>query len=115
MAQRTDNREKRKRRIRAKVSGSSERPRMTVFRSLGHMYVQVIDDVSGRTLAAVSSLKKGAAKEKKTERAAAVGQAIAEACQKLGIKQVVFDRNGYLYHGRVKAVAEGARKGGLTF
>ncbi len=114
-----NNREKRKRRIRGKVSGSAERPRLTVFRSLGHMYVQVVDDVEGKTLASCSSLSKelkDQVKDKnKTETASAVGEAIAQACQKKGISKVVFDRNGYLYHGRVKAVADGARKGGLIF
>ena len=119
MAQKVSNRDKRRRRIRGKVSGSEQRPRLTVFRSAGHVYAQVIDDVSGQTLLSCSSLSKElrstVKSQKKTDMARTVGQTLAEACQKKGISQVVFDRNGYLYHGRVKALAEGARKGGLQF
>lgn len=107
---------RRKRRIRGKVSGTAERPRLTVFRSATHIYAQLIDDTSGRTLASSSSKSKGfSAEGGKTERAKAVGQAVAEAAKQAGIANVVFDRNGYIYHGRVKALAEGAREGGLNF
>ena len=114
-----EGRERRKLRIRNKISGTTERPRLTVFRSNKQIYVQVVDDVSGATLASATSLKlekaasdEGANKSKVAEQ---VGEAIAEACKAKGITQVVFDRNGYIYHGRVKALADGARKGGLTF
>ena len=100
--------------IRTKVSGTAERPRLTVFRSNSQIYAQVIDDTKGVTLASASSL---GIKDKmtKSEKAALVGKAIAEAAKKAGVNEVVFDRNGYLYHGRVKEVADGARKGGLKF
>jgi len=101
-------------RIRKKISGTNERPRLTVFRSNKQIYAAVVDDVSGATLVTVGS-KKLSAEGNKSARAGAVGEAIAEACIGKGIKQVVFDRNGYIYHGRVKALAEGARKGGLEF
>lgn len=103
-----------KQRIRTKVSGTAERPRLTVFRSNSQIYAQVIDDLKGATLAAASSL---AIKDKitKTEKAALVGKAIAEAAKKAGIETVVFDRNGYLYHGRVKQLADAAREAGLKF
>ena len=108
-------RARRKRRIRAKIEGSAERPRLTVFRSAKHMYAQVVDDLNGKTLASVSTLAKDlrGSDAKKTDAAKAVGQALAKLCVDRGIKKVVFDRNGFLYHGRVKAVAEGAREGGL--
>jgi large subunit ribosomal protein L18 len=109
-------RARRKRRIRKKVAGSVERPRLTVFRSSRHMYAQVIDDVRGTTLASASSNSKAFAVEgNKTAVAKAIGQAIAEACKAKGIDKVVFDRNGYMYHGRVKALADAARKAGLSF
>ena len=100
--------------IRTKVSGTAERPRLTVFRSNSQIYAQVIDDTKGVTLASASSL---GIKDKmtKSEKAALVGKAIAEAAKKAGVNEVVFDRNGYLYHGRVKEVADGARNGGLKF
>jgi large subunit ribosomal protein L18 len=105
--------------VRRKVKGTSERPRLTVFRSLNHMYAQVVDDVSGATLAAASSLSASIREQEghKGNIAAAkkVGAAIASACQAKGLTQVVFDRNGYLYHGRVKALAEAAREAGLEF
>lgn len=156
MILRLEGRARRKRRIRNKVSGSRQRPRLSVFRSHKQIYAQVIDDESGRTLAAVNSLKiekpaasaaavevksdakaEGGAKPKQDEgkkdkekkgkekkekkisakiaMARAVGAAIADACKKKGIQKVVFDRSGYLYHGRVKALAEAARKAGLEF
>ena len=100
--------------IRTKVSGTAERPRLTVFRSNSQIYAQVIDDTKGVTLASASSL---GIKDKmtKSEKAALVGKAIAEAAKKAGVNEVVFDRNGYLYHGRVKALADAAREGGLNF
>ena len=113
-----EGRERRKRRIRKKISGDSARPRISVFRSTKHIYVQAIDDSKGATLATISTLSegvKGAVEGNKTEEATAVGKAIAKALLEKGISEVIFDRNGYLYHGRVKALAEGAREGGLKF
>jgi large subunit ribosomal protein L18 len=104
-----------KRRVRGKIQGTSERPRLSVFRSNKQIYVQIIDDREGRTLAAAGSLGDDAAKGAKIEQAAAVGKMIAEKAKAAGIEQVVFDRNGYLYHGRVKTLAEAAREGGLKF
>lgn len=100
--------------IRAKVSGTAERPRLSVFRSNAQIYAQVIDDVKGVTLASASSLKI-TEKLTKTEKAAKVGAALAEAAKKAGVETVVFDRNGYLYHGRVQALADAAREAGLKF
>src|SRR6266545_1396473 len=114
MANKLAGRARRKLRIRKKISGTSERPRLTVFRSNKQIYAAVVDDVSGNTLVTVGS-KKQAAEGNKSERASQVGEAVAQACIGKGIKTVVFDRNGYIYHGRVKALAEGARKGGLEF
>lgn len=104
-------------RIRKKVSGTSQKPRLSVFRSNTDIYVQLIDDVSGKTLAAASSKEKDIAAQKitRTEKSKLVGQAIARKATELGITVVVFDRGGNLYHGRVKGVAEGAREGGLQF
>lgn len=106
-----------KRRIRKIISGTAERPRMSVFRSNAQISVQLVDDKAGKTLASVSSLCKEIAEKKgtKTEQAALVGAAIAEKAKAAGIVAVVFDRNGYLYHGRVKALADAARNGGLNF
>lgn len=102
--------------IRKKVEGTSERPRMSVFRSNKEIYVQFIDDESGQTLASTSSTDKGMSKDvSKVELATEVGKKSAEVAIAAGIASVVFDRNGYLYHGRVKALAEGAREGGLKF
>lgn len=100
--------------IRTKVSGTAERPRLTVFRSNSQIYAQVIDDTKGVTLASASSL---GVKDKmtKSEKAALVGKAIAEAAKKAGVNEVVFDRNGYLYHGRVQSLADAAREAGLQF
>lgn len=98
--------------IRKKVSGTSERPRLAVFRSNKEIYAQLVDDVAGNTLASASSKE---AKGTKTEQAAAVGTLIAENAKKAGISNVVFDRGGFLYHGRVKALAESAREAGLKF
>ena len=102
-------------RIREKVRGSAARPRLSVYRSLAHVHAQVIDDDSGRTLAAASSLELKADKARKSEAAAKVGALVAERARQKGVERVVFDRGGALYHGRVKAFAEGARKGGLKF
>ena len=108
-------RAKRKRRIRKKVFGTPDRPRLTVFRSNNHIYAQVIDDTSGKTLAASSTTAKAFSAEggKKIDKAKQGWIFLAKACQRASIEKVVFDRNGYLYHGRVKALAEGAREGGL--
>lgn len=100
-------------RVRNKISGTAERPRMSVFRSNKQIYVQIINDETGRTLVSASSL--GMEAMPKKEQAAKVGEAVAEKAIAAGIQAVVFDRNGYLYHGRVKEVADGARKGGLKF
>jgi len=103
--------------IRKKLSGTSERPRLSVFRSNTEIYAQLIDDVNGTTLASASSKQKDvfAQKTNKTEKSKLVGLAIAKRATELGLLTCVFDRGGYLYHGRVKAVAEGAREGGLKF
>lgn len=100
-------------RIRKKVNGTSERPRLSVFRSNKQIYAQVINDVEGRTLASASSL--GLEKMPKVQQAEKVGELVAEKAKAAGVEAVVFDRNGYLYHGRVKALADAARKGGLNF
>ena len=112
-----EGRERRKLRIRRKVSGSAERPRLTVFRSAKHLYAQVIDDGTGQTLAHASTLTKGLAGNQgnKTAKAKAVGAAVAKVCVGKGITKVVFDRNGYMYHGRIKALADAAREAGLHF
>jgi len=104
-------------RVRRTISGTPQKPRLSVFRSNSDIYVQLIDDVNGVTLASASSREKDilAQKENKTMKGKMVGQAIARKAKELGIGTVVFDRSGYLYHGRVKAVAEGAREGGLNF
>jgi large subunit ribosomal protein L18 len=106
-------RHKRHLRVRNKVTGTAERPRLVVFRSLKHIYAQLVDDAARRTIATVSDL--GIEQGKKGERAAEVGKLIAERAKSAGITRVVFDRAGYRYHGRIKAVADGARKGGLEF
>jgi large subunit ribosomal protein L18 len=112
-------RQMRRARVRRKVRGTAERPRLCVFRSALNIYAQVIDDERGVTLASAStmspSLKDGLKGLKKTEAAKAVGKAVAEAAKSRGCLRVVFDRNGFLYHGRVKALSEGAREGGLEF
>jgi len=107
-------------RIRKKVMGTAERPRLTVFRSLNHIYAQLVDDLSGRTILTVSSLDKEVVPKVKTakgkiEAVKLVGKQIAAKAKEKGIERVCFDRGGYLYHGRVKAVADGAREGGLNF
>lgn len=113
-------RQRRHVRVRAKVSGTQSRPRLNVFRSSAHIYAQVIDDDRGHTLLAASDLEpevreRAGAEANKSARARAVGEVIGERAKAAGIDAIVFDRGGYLYHGRVKAVAEGARAAGLTF
>jgi len=104
-------------RIRKKISGSPESPRLSVFRSNDQIYAQLIDDINGKTIAAASSADKELKKTKgnKTEKAKVVGKLIGEKAKKAGINKVVFDRGGYLYHGRVKALADAAREAGLKF
>jgi len=107
-------------RIRKKVMGTAERPRLSVFRSLNHIYAQLVDDLTGRTILTVSSMDKEVAPKLKSakgkiEAGKLVGKQIAAKAKEKGIERVCFDRSGYLYHGRVKAVAEGAREGGLNF
>ena len=105
-----------KKRIRKNVSGTSTRPRLSVFRSNKQIYAQVIDDVKGVTITSASShVKDSTQKVNKTDQAKLIGKEIAENASKAGIKEVVFDRNGYLYHGRIKSLADGAREGGLKF
>lgn len=108
-----DRRKKRHHRIRGRVRGSAERPRLFVFRSSKHIYAQLIDDGQGRVLVSASDL--GSKTKGKMEAAQTVGRSVAEKAKSAGIEKVVFDRGGYKYHGRVKAVAEGARSGGLKF
>lgn len=110
-------RERIKKRVRKVVSGTDKRPRLTVFRSNKQIYVQLIDDLSGKTLLQASSSEKniGGDKSNKIDQARAVGKAIGERAVGAGIKSVVFDRNGYLYHGRVKSLADAAREAGLEF
>jgi large subunit ribosomal protein L18 len=110
-------RQKIKFRIRKKISGTSAKPRLTVFRSNSDIYAQLIDDQTGTTVAAASSRQKDIAAQKapKVDKSKMVGEAIARKAMELGLKAVTFDRNGYIYHGRVKAVADGAREGGLDF
>ena len=111
---------KKKARIRKKIFGTSERPRFTVYRSMNHVYAQIIDDVSGKTLAASSTMSKDLREELKavkspTEICKKVGAVAAKKALEKNIKQVVFDRNGYLYHGKIKALADAAREAGLDF
>lgn len=113
MISKIERRNKIKTRIRGKISGTPQRPRMTVFRSNKQIYVQLVDDMAGKTLASASS--KGIEEGTKSEIAAKVGKAIAEKALALGVTEIVFDRNGYLFHGRVKSLADAAREGGLKF
>ena len=110
---RAERRERRHLRVRKRVEGTAERPRLVVRRSLKHIYAQLVDDLANRTMMTVSDL--AVAEGKKAERSVAVGKTIAERARAAGITRVVFDRAGYKYHGRVKAVADGAREGGLEF
>ncbi len=112
-------RKRRHRRIRARISGTAARPRLNVFRSIDHIYVQVIDDEAGRTLVSASTVDTDLRTEMdgktKKEQASLVGKAVADRAKNAGIETVVFDRGGYLYHGRIQALADGAREGGLKF
>jgi large subunit ribosomal protein L18 len=112
-------RKRRQKYVRLKVSGTPERPRLNVFRSIQHIYAQLIDDTTGNTLASASTVDNEVmamiAGKGKKEQAAIVGKVVAERAKSAGYSQVVFDRGGYLYHGRVKALADGAREGGLEF
>ena len=117
-----DRRDRIKHRIRKRMQGTEARPRLTIFRSVAHMYVQVVDDMTGRTIASASTVEpkvKGAMKKAEgggnVAGAKAIGKTIAERLIEKGVKRVVFDRNGFLYHGRVKAVADAAREAGLEF
>ncbi len=114
---RQEGRARRQRRVRKKVSGLPQRPRLSVFRSNRHIYAQIIDDIAGVTLVSASTMEKGidAGGKKKTEVATQVGLVLAERARQKGVEKVVFERGGNLYHGRVKALAEGAREGGLVF
>ncbi len=119
MAKHQTSREKRRARIRRKISGTPERPRLTVYKSLKHMYAQLVDDTTGQTLLSVGttskSLKGDVKEDDKTAAAKKVGAALAQAAKATGIEAVVFDRNGFDYHGRVEAVAAAAREAGLKF
>jgi large subunit ribosomal protein L18 len=110
-----ERRERRHKRVRKSISGTAERPRLVVFRSNRGIAAQLVDDVEGKTLAAASWLDKRGAKGAKSDQAAEVGKLLAQNAKKAGVQRVVFDRGGYLYHGRVKALAEAAREGGLEF
>lgn len=114
---RRDQRYRRHLRVRKRISGTAERPRLVVYRSLKHIYAQLVDDQANRTIMGVSDRSKGLGADTKGKigQAFAAGKLIAERAKDLGVKQVVFDRAGYMYHGRVKAVADGARKAGLEF
>jgi large subunit ribosomal protein L18 len=119
MGRRLTARQRRKFRVRNRVSGTTERPRLSVFRSARHIYAQVVDDVTGKTLATASTLSRDLVttleNDVKTDGARKVGALLARVCLERKIVKVVFDRNGYLYHGRVKALAEAAREAGLQF
>ncbi|MGE3268316.1 MAG: 50S ribosomal protein L18 [Chloroflexota bacterium] len=111
-------RQKRHRRLRRTLSGSAQRPRLAVFRSLAHIYGQIIDDTAGTTLVAASDIEadlRNGDSGSKSDRAKKVGQLLAERAKEKGISSVVFDRGGFLYHGRIKSLADGAREGGLEF
>lgn len=115
----TSRRSKIRKRVRSKISGSADKPRLSVFKSSKHVYAQLIDDQSGNTITAASTvsknLKRNLGDMPKVEKAEAIGESIAKSAQEKGITKVVFDRSGYKYHGIVKSLAEGARKGGLQF
>ena len=118
LRQRNEIRQRVHTRIREKMSGTAERPRLNVYRSLNHIYTQLIDDATGKTLASASTVQKKGEEKKaggNVEAAKAVGKLIAERAQAAGVKKVVFDRGGYLYHGRIKALADAAREAGLEF
>ncbi len=115
----TSRRSRIRRRVRSKISGSAEKPRLCVFKSSKHVYAQLIDDQSGKTIAAASTVSRNMKEElgekPKMEKAGAIGEYLAKTAKKEGITKIVFDRSGYKYHGIVKSLAEGARKGGLQF
>ena len=117
VASRVDARQKRHARIRLTVKGSTERPRLAIFRSLNHIYAQVIDDGSGKTLASASTAEKDvrANKQTKTDEAKTVGRLVAERAKAAGVARVVFDRAGFRYHGRIRSLADAAREAGLEF
>jgi len=117
VATRSAARRKRHERIRLHLEGTDSRPRLAVFRSINHIYAQVIDDTSGRTLAAASTVEKElrGSKETKSQEAASVGKLIAQRAKAAGVERVVFDRAGFRYHGRIKSLAEAAREAGLEF
>lgn len=106
---------KRKKRIRKKISGTSERPRLSLFRSARHIYAQIVNDETGVTLASVNSYKKGSDARANKDVCVELGKKLAETCKSKNIEKVVFDKNGYAFHGRVEAFASGAREGGLQF
>ncbi len=108
-------RQRRKRRIRGKINGTAERPRLSVFRSASHVYAQVIDDTEGKTLVAISSFEKGNHRRANKDVCGEIGKTLAERCKAKNITSVVFDKNGYKYHGRIQILADAAREGGLTF
>ena len=112
---RLESRTRRHSRVREKIRGSAARPRLAVFRSIEHIYAQLIDDDSGKTLVAASSVEAKGEKAKKSEKAKAVGAALGEKAKAKGIEEAVFDRGGYRYHGRVKALGDAARSAGLRF
>lgn len=115
---RAERRQRRHHRVRSKVSGTEDRPRISVYRSLKHIYVQLVDDTRGKTLVGVSDLTPQLTegdRPGKVGKSFAVGKLLAEKADEIGVKRAVFDRSGYAFHGRVKAVADGARKGGLEF
>ena len=115
LAKKSERRNKIKARVRARIFGTPDKPRLSVYRSNKQIYAQLIDDTNSKTIVSASSATKAEAKINKTEHAELVGKAIAEKAVQAGITTVIFDRNGYLYHGRVKKLAEGAREGGLKF
>jgi len=108
-------RQRRHMRVRRTVTGTPAKPRLAVYKSLKHIYAQVIDDLAGRTIAAASTTEAGAGKAKKSDAAAAVGARLAEKARAAGVSEVVFDRGGFRFHGRIKALADAARKGGMKF
>ncbi|WP_395093640.1 50S ribosomal protein L18 [Vaginella massiliensis] len=110
-----EKRQRIKRRVRRNIFGTAEKPRLTVYRSNKEIYAQIIDDLTGATIVSASSREKGTATGTKTEVSTAVGKALAEKAIAKGVETVVFDRNGFVYHGRIKALADGAREGGLKF
>ncbi len=114
-ARKETSRLKKKLRIRSRLHGTTERPRLCIFRSARHIYAQIIDDATGKTLASASTIEVEGMKNANKDTATAIGKEIAKRAQAKNIKSVVFDRNGYLYHGRVKSLAEGAREAGLNF